>query len=125
MPIDLNKLDMQLSALEKQELIPIVTPIWKNIIDASRDGDYVKFSRGFTDQLKQQITEELFTQSLKDFPLLSSIKDDFEFIDLISRANSYSLLWRISSSELEGEFLGILTLLNTESGIRIAGVSAS
>jgi len=116
---------MQLSSLDKEEMVSIITPIWSNIIAASRAGDYQKFSRGFTEQLKQQITEENFQQSLSDFPLLSSIKDDFEYIDMISRDNAYSMLWRITSSKLKGEFLGVLTLLNTESGVKIAGVSAS
>jgi hypothetical protein len=37
--------------LEKEQLKSVALPIWKNIIEASRNQDYAKFSRGFSSDL--------------------------------------------------------------------------
>lgn len=111
--------------LEKEQLKSVALPIWKNIIDSSRNQDYARFSRGFSSELRGKLSEEHFQQSCIDFPLLTTIADDYEFIDSIQRENGISILWRVTSTKYAGEFLGILTLHNGEKGVEITGVSVN
>ena len=115
----------QPTELEKEQLKSIAIPIWRNITSAAREQDYTRFSRGFSADLLAKLSEEHFRLSCVDFPLLTSITSDFEFIDSIQRSNGVSILWRVYSDRYEGEFLGILTLQNGESGVKIAGVSVN
>jgi hypothetical protein len=115
----------QFSRLQKEQLRSVAEPIWKNIILAARERDYARFSRGFGNDLLSKLSEEHFRQSCEDFPLLTTIETDFEFIDSIHREKSVTLLWRLNSSAYAGEFLGQLTLQSSESGMEISAVSVT
>ena len=115
----------QFSRLQKEQLRAVAEPIWKNIIEAARERDYARFSRGFSNDLLAKLSEEHFRQSCEDFPLLTTIESDFEFIDSIHRENAITILWRLASSRYEGEFLGLLTLQNGDSGMEITSVSVN
>ena len=116
---------MQFSRLQKEQLREVAEPIWRNIIEAARARDYARFSRGFSNDLLAKLSEEHFRQSCDDFPLLTTIKPEFEFIDTIHREDSMTILWRLGSTELNGEFLGVLTLQIGEAGMEITGVSVN
>jgi hypothetical protein len=113
------------SRLQKEQLRSVAQPIWNNIIEAAREQDYARFSRGFANELLAKLSEEHFRQSCEDFPLLTTIESDFEFIDSIHRENSITILWRLTSSRYAGEFLGLLTLQSGESGMEISAVSVN
>ncbi len=113
------------STLEKEQLKSVAIPIWKNIIDASHDQDYARFSRGFSDELRAKLSEEHFQVSCQEFPLLTTIDSNYEFIDAIQREKGVSIIWRLHSTRYAGEFLGILTLQGGNSGMEITGISVN
>ena len=115
----------QTTRLQKEQLREVAEPIWRNIVSAARDRDYARFSRGFSNELLAKLSEEHFRQSCEDFPLLTTIEPDFEFIDSIHRENAITILWRLSSSRYAGEFLGMLTLQSGDSGMEITAVSVN
>ena len=115
----------KLSNFEKQQIQEVADPIWKNIILSARNKDYARFSRGFSADLRAKLSEEHFNDSCRDSPLLTSVTSDYEYIDLISRANGVTILWRVYSDQFEGEFLGQLTLMTTDKGMEVAGVYIS
>lgn len=115
----------QFSRLHKEQLRAVSEPIWKNIVEAAREQNYARFSRGFSNELLAKLSEEHFRQSCEDFPVLTSIEPGFEFIDSIHRENSITILWRLSSSKFEGDFLGLLTLQSGEKGMEITAVSVN
>ena len=112
----------QTALMQKEQLRSVAEPIWKNIILAARDLDYARFSRGFSNELLSKLSEEDFRQNSEEYPLLTTIQTDFEFIDAIYRENGITTLWRLHSSKYAGEFLGILTLQSGDSGMEITGV---
>jgi len=115
----------QWSRLQKEQLREVAEPIWKNIIEAARERDYARFSRGFSNDLLARLSEEHFRQSCEDFPLLTTIEANFEFIDSIHRENAITILWRLQSSQFAGEFLGMLTLQSGDNGMEITAVSVN
>ena len=116
-------MNMQLSNLEKEQLKSVALPIWKNIIDAARNEDYARFSRGFSSDLRAKLSEEHFRVSCQEIPLLTTIDSDFEFVDTIHREKGVTIIWRLRSTRYAGEFLGLLTLQSGASGMEITGVS--
>ena len=116
---------MKFSRLQKEQLKSVAEPIWKNIIDSARRRDYAGFSRGFSSDLLSRLSEEHFFQSVEDFPLLTTIEPEFEFVDAINREHAITILWRLTSSQFAGEFLGILTLQTGDSGMEITAVSVN
>ena len=110
------------SLLQKEQLRTVAEPIWRNIVSAAGERDYARFSRGFSNDLLSRLSEEQFRQSCEDYPLLTTIAADFEFVDAIYRENGVTILWRLTSTKYAGEFLGLLTLQNGDSGMEITGV---
>ena len=108
--------------LQKEQLRSVAEPIWRNIIEAASERDYARFSRGFSDDLRATLSEEHFRQSCEEYPLLTTIESDFEFIDSIQREDAVTILWRLKSSRFSGEFLGQLTLRRTGEAVEISGV---
>jgi hypothetical protein len=115
----------QFSRLQKEQLRSVAEPIWKNVIEAARERNYARFSRGFSNDLLAKLSEEHFRQSCEDFPLLTTVEPGFEFIDSIHREKSVTILWRLTSDSYEGEFLGLLTLQSTDSGMEISALSVN
>ena len=111
--------------LKNEQLKSVALPIWKNIVEAAQEQNYARFSRGFSNELLAKLDQEHFRQSCHDFPLLTSIDSDFKIIDSIQRENGVTILWRLRSTQLAGEFLGQLTLQSGASGMEISGVSVS
>jgi hypothetical protein len=111
--------------LKNEQLKSVALPIWKNIVEAAGEKNYARFSRGFSNDLLAKLSEQHFRQSCEDYPLLTSIAPDFEIIDSIQREKGVTILWRLHSTQLAGEFLGQLTLQSGESGMEITGVSVS
>jgi hypothetical protein len=111
--------------LQKEQLRAVAEPVWRNIVEAARARDYARFSRGFSNDLRARLSEEHFRQSCEDFPLLTTIESDFEFIDAIHREHSVTILWRLARSRFAGEFLGLLTLQYGDGGMEIGAVSVN
>jgi hypothetical protein len=115
----------QFSRLQKEQLRSVAQPIWNNIIQAARERNYARFSRGFSNDLLSKLSEDHFRESCEDFPLLTTIEDSYEFIESIHREKSVTILWRLTSSSYAGEFLGLLTLQSGESGMEISALSVT
>ena len=103
---------VNMDSFSDQEIFEIASPIWENMSVNSNAGNYARFSKDFSDDLKRLITEErLMTQS-KEFPLLTSLVLEATPIGCIRRVDGVCVLFRQLSSELPGEFLGKLKLIN-------------
>ena len=75
---------IQLSNLEKEQLKSVALPIWKNIVDASRDQDYARFSRGFSSELRAKLSEEHFRMSCQE--IMVDSREVIESFKLSSRS---------------------------------------
>jgi hypothetical protein len=115
---------MKLSSLTDLELKKIARPIYLGIIRGSNSGDYSMFSHNFSEELLARITPERFASQRKEFPLLSSISENFVFIGCIRRELGVSVLWKLESMDLKGEFLGAVTLQEVGGRVRVSGVAA-
>ncbi len=100
-------------------------PIFLNIIRGSNRRDYSIFSRDFTAELLLRITPDRFESQCNEFPLLVCISEDFEYIGCIRRESSVSVLWKLKSTLLKGEFFGSVTLEEVRHKIRVSGIAAN
>ncbi|TCV79006.1 hypothetical protein [Sulfurirhabdus autotrophica] len=115
---------MNLHALTDLELEQLARPIYMRIIRGSNAGNYSLFSDEFTNELLERITSDRFASQRNEFPLLSSISVKFEYLGCIRRELDVSVLWRLRSAVLKGEFLGSITLRAIGNEARVSGVAA-
>jgi hypothetical protein len=115
---------MKLSSLSEVELEKLARPIYLRIVRGSNAGDYSMFSQNFSEELLARITPERFASQRNEFPLLSSISEDFVYLGCIRRELGVSVLWKLGSVGLKGEFLGAVTLQEVDGQVRVSGVAA-
>lgn len=115
---------MKLHTFTDRELEKIARPIYLGIVRGSNTGDYSLFSQDFSEELSGRITRERFASQRNEFPLLSSISEDFEYLGCIKREIGVNVLWTLKSTTLKGEFLGSVTLKEIGGGVRVVGVAA-
>ena len=115
---------MNLHILSDQELEKLARPIYTRIIQGSNLGDYSLFSDRFTEELTERITPERFASQRDKFSLLSSISENYEFLGCIRRELDVSVLWRLRSTALKGEFLGSVTLRTVGNEVQVSGIAA-
>ena len=120
----LGLLHMNLHVLTDSELEQLARPIYTRIIRGSNTGDYSLFTDEFTNELLERITPDRFASQRNEFPLLSSISENFEYLGCIRRELDVSVLWRLRSTVLKGEFLGSVTLRAIGNEARVSGVAA-
>lgn len=115
---------MKLHTLTDSELEKIARPIYSGIVRGSNKGDYSLFSREFTEELAGLITTERFESQRNEFPLLSSISENFEYLGCVKRETAITVLWKLTSTTLKGEFLGTVTLQEVDGVVKVVGVAA-
>lgn len=103
---------MDLRQLTDQDIYPLAQTIWDAMSRASRDIDYNTFCQAFSDALKQRISRERYESQCQEFPLLTSLSHA-EPVACIRRSEGVTVIFRQFSSQLEGEFIGQLTLAGT------------
>lgn len=115
---------MNLHTFTDTALEEMARPVYLGIIRGSNTGDYWMFSQDFSEELLARITPERFESQRNEFPLLSSISENFEFLGCIRRELGVSVLWKLESTILKGEFLGAVTLQEVDGKIRVTGAAA-
>ena len=115
---------MKLHTFTDSQLEKLARPIYLGVIRGSNAGDYSMFSHDFTEELAWRITPERFESQRKEFPLLSSISENFEYLGCIKREDAVSVLWKLRSTTLKGEFLGTVTLQEVSGKVMVVGVAA-
>lgn len=116
---------MRLSDCSNARVEELARPIYLNIIRGSNRRDYSVFSRDFSKELLLRITPERFDNQCNEFLLLTSISEDFEYIGCIRRESAMSVLWKLKSTVLKGEFFGSITLEEVSNKIRVSGIAAN
>ena len=115
---------MRLHTLTDSELEKIARPIYLGIIRGSNAGDYSMFSKDFSEEMLARITPQRFESQRNEFPLLSSISENLEYLGCIRREFGVSVLWKLESTNLKGEFLGAVTLQEFDGEVRVTGAAA-
>ncbi len=100
---------MKLSILSDEKIFEIAQPIWDKMSEGSNKVDFELFSGHFSIELKNKIGKERFQSQCKEFPLLTSLGRATP-VSCIRRKEGVTIIYRQLSTQLEGEFIGQLTL---------------
>lgn len=110
---------MNLSTLSDKELYEAAIPIWELMKEGSNLIDYEIFSTAFSDELVERLKKEKFEEQCRKIPLLTSLGDS-EPIAVIRREEGVTIIFRLFSSKLKGEFLAQIKLLGTIDNIEVS-----
>ena len=114
-----------MNLLEKtdQEIIDLAKPIWENLVRSSNIKDYGGFTRDFSSQMLFGANEVELGKQRSNNKLLTSLSDKYEAFGCLRRNLHVTVLFKQTSKDVPGEFLGRLVLGIEDDEIKVFGAT--
>ena len=106
-----------------KEIIKIADPLWDNLIKCSNNKDYSGFTRDFSTTMFYGANEIELGKQWSNNKLLISLSNKRDFLGCIRRDKFITVLYKQTSKQVPGEFLGRLVLGLEENEIKIFGAT--
>ena len=106
-----------------EEILAVAHPMWDDLIKYSNKGQYGKFIRKFSYDLLLGLNEVELGKQFKKSVLARKLSKEWAFLGTIRRGEHVTVLYRVKSTEKEGEWLGRLVLGYEQGEIRIFSAS--
>ncbi len=101
---------MNINEKTDSEIEEIAIPMWDAQLKYSREGDYESFSSNIASVMLATVNPTIAAQQFSEDKLTRSLSPDFEFLGLLRRGDQVTCLFRVASTEREGEWLGRMVL---------------
>ncbi len=105
------------------EIVAFAHPMWRDLIQYSNKGQYGKFTRKFSYNLLFGLNEVEMGKQFVKSELARSLSEQWDYLGIIRRGQHVTVLYRVRSTKLEGEWLGRLVLGYEQGEVRIFGAS--
>ena len=105
------------------EIIEIASPIWDNLVKASNIKDYSGFTKDFSAQMLFGANEVELGKQWANNKLLTSLSKKKEVFGCLRRNLYVTVLYKQTSDNVAGEFLGRLVLGVEDDEIKVFGAT--
>ena len=105
------------------EIIEIANPIWDNLIKSSNIKDYGSFTKDFSAQMLLGANEVELGKQWANNKLLTSLSKKKEVFGCLRRNLYVTVLYKQTSDNVPGEFLGRLVLGVEDDEIKVFGAT--
>ena len=105
------------------EIIEIANPIWDNLVKASNIKDYRGFTKDFSAQMLFGANEVELGKQWANNKLLTSLSKKKEVFGCLRRNLYVTVLYKQTSDDVPGEFLGRLVLGVEDDEIKVFGAT--
>ena len=105
------------------EILEIAHPMWDELIKHSNEGEYGKFIRNFSYDLLFGLNEVEVGKQFAKSELTRNLNTEYDFLGLIRRGEHVTVLYRVTSTKKEGEWLGRMVLGYEKGEVKIFGAS--
>ena len=114
-----------MSLLEKtdEEIVKIANPIWENLIRSSNNKDYGSFTKDFSSQMLYGANEVELGKQWSSNKLLSSLSEGCKAIGCLKRGKYVTVVYKQTSTEMPGDFLGRLALGDEGDEVKVFGAT--
>ena len=114
-----------MNLLEKtdQEILKIANPLWDDLVKYSNKKDYFNFVKDFSAKMLFGANEVEIGKQWSNNKLLTSLSKKKKFFGCLRRNNHVTVLYKQTSDEIPGEFLGRLVLGIEDDEIKIFGAT--
>ena len=106
-----------------EEIIEIASPIWDNLVKASNIKDYRGFTKNFSAQMLFGANEVELGKQWANNKLLTSLSKKKEVFGCLRRNLYVTVLYKQTSDNVAGEFLGRLVLGVEDDEIKVFGAT--
>ncbi len=114
---------MSLLKKSDEEIIKIADPIWANLVKSSNIKDYGGFTRDLSSQMMYGANEVELGKQWASNKLISSLAEGCKAIGCLRRGLYITVLYRQTSTEIPGDFLGRLVLGEEGEEVKVFGAT--
>ena len=114
-----------MSLLDKsdEEIFKLADPIWQNLIKSSNMKDYGGFTKDFSSQMLYGANEVELGKQWASNELISSLSDNYKPFGCLRRGLYITILYKQTSTEIPGDFLGRLVLGDEGDEVKVFGAT--
>ena len=114
-----------MSIIEKtdEEIIRVAEPIWANLVRSSNIKDYGGFTKDFSSQMLFGANEVELGKQWANNELISTLRERCKAFGCLRRGQYVTILFKQTSTKVQGEFLGRLVLGEEDSSVKIFGAT--
>ena len=105
------------------EILALATPLWRDLVRYSNEGNYGEFSRNFSSTLARAMDQVAAGHQFANSELARNLSERFDTLGIIRRGEHVTVLFRQRSTKKPGEWLGRLVLGYEDGKLRIFGAS--
>ena len=106
-----------------EEIIKIAEPIWANLVKSSNIKDYGGFTRDLSSQMMYGANEVELGKQWASNKLISSLAEGCKAIGCLRRGLYITILFKQTSTEIPGDFLGRLVLGDEGDEVKVFGAT--
>ena len=106
-----------------EEILEVAHPMWDDLIKYSNKGQYGKFIEKFSYDLLLGLNEVELGKQFKRSLLARKLSKERDYLGIIRRGEHVTVLYRVRSTEKEGEWLGRLVLGYERGEVKIFSAS--
>jgi hypothetical protein len=115
--------NMKIEENSDSEILKIANPMLNEIIECFRAKDWHAYSQFFTDDDRENPDHKKDVLSQwENNPVLISLTKEKQHLGTLRRENEVVVIWKLRSTEVNGEFMVSLHLANIDSDIKVTGV---
>ena len=114
---------MDLINKSDDEIIKIANPIWENLVKSSNNKDYGSFTKDFSSQMLYGANEVELGKQWSTNKLLSSLSEGCKAIGCLRRGKYVTIVYKQTSTEVSGDFLGRLVLGDEGDEVKVFGAT--
>ena len=114
---------MKLLEKTDKEILEIAEPLWDNLVKSSNTKDYSGFTKDFSAKMLFGANEIEIGKQWSNNKFLTSLSKKRKFFGCLRRNNHVTVLYKQTSDEVPGEFLGRLVLGIEDDEIKIFGAT--
>ena len=114
---------MELLEKSDKEIRDIAQPIWDNLVKSSNIKDYGGFTRDLSSQMMYGANEVELGKQWAGNKLISSLSEGCKAIGCLRRGLYITILYKQTSTEVPGDFLGRLVLGEEGKEVKVFGAT--
>jgi len=114
---------MKLVDKTDNEILEIANPLWDDLVKHSNNKDYQGFTKDFSARMLMGANEIEIGKQWANNEVITNLSNERQFLGCIRRDDFITVLYRQTSTKIQGEFLGRLVLGVEDNQVKIFGAT--
>ena len=114
---------MKLVNKTDNEILEIANPLWDDLVKHSNNKNYQGFTKDFSARMLMGANEIEIGKQWANNEVVTNLSNERQFLGCIRRDDFITVLYKQTSTKIQGEFLGRLVLGVEDNQVKIFGAT--